>query len=162
MKAEEFRAVLIGGLVGGALDIAFAISFAAYNGTTPVRLLQIVASGAVGKAALDGGVPMAAFGLGAHFALSLAWATLYLLLARSMPRFAVRHAVLGGVVFGILVFLAMRLVVLPVSAFPFPVRWRPVATVSDLLSHMFLFGLPIALAIRRAIRARAARGTFGT
>ena len=142
----------MGGLVAGALDIAFAVSFAAYNGTAPVQLLQIVASGAFGKAALGGGVPMAAFGLAAHFGLSVAWAGVYLLLARSMPQFVVRHAVVAGVAFGILVFLAMRLVVLPLSAFPFPVRFRPLATFLDLLSHMFLFGVPIALAIRKAIR----------
>jgi uncharacterized membrane protein YagU involved in acid resistance len=153
---DYVRAILVGGLIGGALDITFAISFAAYNGTAPAQLLRIVASGAFGKAALDGGLPMAAFGLAAHFGLSLAWATVYLLIAHSMPQFAVRRAVAGGIVFGILVFLAMRLVVLPLSAFPFPVRWRPVSSVSDLLSHMFLFGIPIALAVRQALRDRAA------
>jgi uncharacterized membrane protein YagU involved in acid resistance len=156
MRREELRAVLIGGLIGGALDILFAISFAAYNGTAPAQLLRIVASGAFGKAALDGGLTMSAFGLAAHFALALAWATVYLLLARSMPQFAVRRAVVGGVVFGIVVFLAMRLVVLPLSAFPFPVRWRPVSSISDLMSHMFLFGIPIALAVRTALRERPA------
>ena len=154
MKAEYVRAVLVGGLIGGALDIAFAISFGAYNGTVPLQLLRIVASGAFGKAALDGGVAMSAFGLAAHFGLSLAWAGVYLLLARSKPQLAVRHPIACAVAFGILVFLAMRLVVLPLSAFPFPVRFRPLSTVLDLLSHMFLFGVPIALAVRKAIRGR--------
>jgi uncharacterized membrane protein YagU involved in acid resistance len=151
LKTDQVRGVLLGGLIAGILDIAFAISFAAYNGTAPVRLLQIVASGAFGKAALSGGVPMAAFGLAAHFGLSVTWAGVYLLLARSMPRFVVRHALVAGVAFGVLVFLAMRLIVLPVSAFPFPVRFEPVATVLDLLSHMFLFGVPIAWACRKAM-----------
>lgn len=151
MKTDYVRAVLVGGSIAAALDIAFAIAFAAYNGTPPLQLLRIVASGAFGQAALSGGLPMAAFGLAAHFGLSFAWATLYLLVARSMPQFAVRHLVVGGVAFGILVFLAMRLVVLPLSAFPFPVRFRPVATILDLLSHMFLFGLPIAWTIRKAL-----------
>jgi uncharacterized membrane protein YagU involved in acid resistance len=151
LKTDQVRGVLLGGLIAGILDIAFAISFAAYNGTAPVRLLQIVASGAFGKAALSGGVPMAAFGLAAHFGLSVTWAGVYLLLARSMPRFVVRHALVAGVAFGVLVFLAMRLIVLPVSAFPFPVRFKPVATVLDLLSHMFLFGVPIAWACRKAM-----------
>jgi uncharacterized membrane protein YagU involved in acid resistance len=151
LKTDQVRGVVLGGLIAGILDIAFAISFAAYNGTAPVRLLQIVASGAFGKAALSGGVPMAAFGLAAHFGLSVTWAGVYLLLARSMPRFVVRHALVAGVAFGVLVFLAMRLIVLPVSAFPFPVRFKPVATVLDLLSHMFLFGVPIAWACRKAM-----------
>jgi uncharacterized membrane protein YagU involved in acid resistance len=153
--------VLAGGLAAGALDIAFAISFAAYNGTAPLQLLQIVASGAFGKAALSGGGLMAAFGLAAHFGLSLAWAGVYLLLARLKPRL-VQHAVACGIVFGALVFLAMRFVVLPASAFPFPVHFKPLATVLDLLSHMFLFGVPIALAIRKAGVGERAAGSPNT
>lgn len=51
---------------------------------------------------------------------------------------------------GVGVFLFMRLVVLPWSAFPHPVNFRPLATTLDLLSHIFLFGIPIALAAREA------------
>jgi len=147
--SHPLRGIVIGGLVGGALDIVFALSFAAYNGTPPVRLLQIVASGLMGKAAFDGGLPIAALGLAAHVALSLAWAGVYWLIARQMPWLA-RHAIVAGCSFGVLVFLLMRLVVLPLSAFPFPVAFKPLATVLDLLSHMLLFGVPIALAARAA------------
>jgi hypothetical protein len=48
----------------------------------------------------------------------------------------------------------MRLVVLPASAFPFPVTFKPLATTLDLLSHTFLFGVPIALAIRKAVEPK--------
>ncbi len=150
MTKAQMRYILIGGLVAGALDITFAISFAAYNGTAPMQLLRIVASGAFGKEALSGGAPMAAFGLAAHFGLSLAWAGAYFLLARSKPQLA-NHAVVCGVLFGVLVFFAMRLIVLPASAFPFPVHFKPLATALDLLSHMLLFGVPIALGARKAL-----------
>jgi len=154
MKIDQIRYILIGGLVAGALDITFAISFAAFNGTPPLQLLRIVASGAFGKAALNGGLPMAAFGLVAHFVLSLGWAGVYLLLVQLKPPL-VRHAVIYGILFGIVVFFAMRLVVLPASAFPFPVRFKPLATALDLMSHMFLFGVPIALATRKAVKLHA-------
>ena len=49
---------------------------------------------------------------------------------------------------------AMRLVVLPLSAFPRPVTFKPLATVLDLLSHMLLFGFPIAWAASKAIARR--------
>ncbi|QPF71627.1 hypothetical protein G8A07_00925 [Roseateles sp. DAIF2] len=142
--------VLLGGLIAGALDILFAISFAAWNGTRPVQLLQIVASGLFGKSALSGGLPMAAMGLALHFLLSLLWAGLFLAAAWLRPALA-QSPYLYGLLFGVLVFFAMRLVVLPLSAFPFPVSFKPLATVLDLLSHMLLFGLPIALAVRRAL-----------
>lgn len=144
-------ALLVGGSVAGALDILFAVSFAAYNGTAPVALLQTVASGVLGRAAFTGGVPTAALGLLLHFLLSYAWAGVFLLAAMGAPALA-RRSLVSGVVFGIVVFLLMRFVVLPLSAFPFPVKFRPLATVLDLLSHMFFFGMPIALAARRAMR----------
>ena len=150
MNAAYIFAVLLGGLVAGALDIAFAISFAAYNGTPPVRLLQIVASGLFGNSAFAGGIPMAAAGLAAHFVMSFLWAGVFLALALLRPSLTL-HPYVSGIAFGIIVFLAMRLVVLPLSAFPYPVTFKPVATVLDLLSHALLFGVPIALAIRRAV-----------
>lgn len=143
-------ALLIGGSIAATLDILFAISFAAYNGTAPVELLQTVASGALGKAAFDGGMPVAALGLLLHFLLSYAWAGVFLLAAMRMPSL-VRRPLIYGIVFGIVVFLSMRLVVLPLSAFPFPVKFKPLGTVLDLLSHMFFFGVPIAFATRRAV-----------
>jgi uncharacterized membrane protein YagU involved in acid resistance len=146
--------VLAGGAVAGTLDILFAISFAAYNGVGPVRLLQTVASGLLGTAAFGGGIPVAALGLVLHFALSLLWATIFLGLALLAPSL-VRYPLAVGAGFGIAVFLAMRLVVLPVSAFPYPVTFKPLATTLDLLSHAFLFGLPIAWAVRKALLGAA-------
>jgi uncharacterized membrane protein YagU involved in acid resistance len=142
--------LLTGGAVAGALDIVFAISFAAYNGVAPVRLLQTVASGLLGTAAFTGGLATAVLGLVLHFGLSLLWATIFLGLALLAPTL-VRHPLMAGAGFGIAVFLAMRLVVLPLSAFPYPVTFKPLATTLDLVSHALLFGLPIALAVRKAL-----------
>jgi uncharacterized membrane protein YagU involved in acid resistance len=143
-------AILVGGGIAGLLDIIFAISFAAYGGATPTRLLQTVASGLFGKFAFTGGVQMAALGLALHFAMSLAWAGVFYLLACRVP-LLVQQPLLSGIVFGVIVFLIMRLVVLPLSAFPFPVNFPPLGTTLDVLSHAFLFGLPIAWCVRKAI-----------
>jgi uncharacterized membrane protein YagU involved in acid resistance len=142
-------AVLVGGSIAGTLDILFAISFAAYNGAPPTRLLQTVASGLLGDTAFSGGIPAAALGLVLHFCMSYLWAGIFLVVARRVPRL-VREPMLTGIVLGVVVFFTMRLVVLPLSAFPYPVTFKPLATVLDLLSHTFLFGVPIALATRRA------------
>lgn len=152
---RRIRAVLVGGGIAATLDILFAISFAVYNGMAPVRLLQTVASGWLGKAAFDGGVQAAALGLASHFLLSLLWAALFVFAAARRPAL-VRRPVIAGVLFGMAVFLMMRLVVLPLSAFPFPVSFKPLGTVLDLLSHTFLFGVPIALAARRAMQRAGA------
>jgi hypothetical protein len=52
----------------------------------------------------------------------------------------------------LLVLLAMRLVVLPLSAFPRPVKFNAFSWGMDLLSHIFLFSLPIVWATRKVVR----------
>jgi uncharacterized membrane protein YagU involved in acid resistance len=156
MNAANLSAVLLGGSIAGALDIIFAISFAAYNGATPVRLLQTVASGLLGTAAFTGGVPVATLGLVLHFVMSFLWASAFLFLAKLVPALTLRPLV-SGAVFGAFVFLAMRLIVLPLSAFPYPVTFKPLPTALDLLSHTLLFGVPIAWAIQEALRDAPAK-----
>ena len=156
MQNARLRAILTGGLLGGAGDILFAISFAGIHGRTPVWLLQTVATGLLGQAAYDGGIPAALLGLAGHFTMSFLWATLFVALASRFPRL-VAKPVLWGPVYGVLVFLAMRLVVLPASAFPYPVTFKLESAGPDLLSHMFLFGLPIALAAARAVSTARTR-----
>jgi hypothetical protein len=150
---SRLRAVLIGGSIAGVLDILFAITYNAVNGVAPVRLLQIVASGLLGRAALDGGVPAAILGLAGHFGMSYLWAALFVAAASRLPQLVAKPAV-AGPVFGILVFFTMRLVVLPLSAFPYPIVFKPLSWGLDLLSHMFFFGLPIAFAAAKAIHGR--------
>jgi uncharacterized membrane protein YagU involved in acid resistance len=149
------RAVLVGGSIAGALDILFALTNAAVNGMVPQRLLQVVASGLLGQDAYTGSWPAALLGLVAHFAMSYLWAALFVTAASRVPRLVARPA-FSGAIFGVIVFLCMRLVVLPVSAFPHPVSFKPLSAGLDLLSHMFFFGLPIALAAAKAIRPREA------
>ena len=144
-------AILVGGAVGGALDLAFAIAMALLRGDTAVDLLRVVASGAFGKAALDGGAGMAALGLVFHFALSWGWAALACAAVRDMPAGLARRPFAVAAIAGTLVFVFMRLVVLPLSAFPFPVKLAfSLPLLLDWISHMFLFALPMVLAARLA------------
>jgi len=145
------RAILTGGALGGLLDILFAITFAGYNGLPPERLLQVVASGALGKAAFTGGMPAAAFGLACHFALSFVWMAIFFFAARRLPALAGKP-LLAAVGYGLLVFFTMRLVVLPLSAFPRPVTFNAFSWGMDILSHIFLFSLPIVWATRKVLR----------
>ncbi len=151
IENPRFRAVLVGGSIAGALDILYALTFAAVNGTMPMRLLQVVASGLLGETAYEGGMPVAFLGLCLHFGLSYLWAMCFVAVALRYARLVQRPA-LTGAVFGIGVFLVMNLVVLPLSAFPHPVTFRQPGATLDLLSHMFLFGVPIARAAASAMR----------
>lgn len=143
-------AILIGGFIGGALDLAFAITMALLRGETAADLLRLVASGALGEAALAGGAGTAMLGLVLHFVLSWGWAALICASVRGMPEGLARRPVAVAAIAGTLVFVLMRELVLPLSAFPLsmPLAFS-LPLLLDWLSHMFLFALPIVLAARR-------------
>jgi len=83
--------------------------------------------------------------------MSFGWAALFVFAASRVPRL-VERPLMYGLLFGALVFFTMRLVILPLSAFPYPVSFKPLAAGLDLLSHLFFFGLPIALAAAKNLR----------
>jgi uncharacterized membrane protein YagU involved in acid resistance len=149
--SPKLRAVAVGGSIAGALDILFAISFAAYGGRTPAWLLQTVATGLLGEDAYAGGWAAAALGLAGHFAMSFGWAALFVFAASRVPRL-IEKPLMYGFLFGAIVFVTMRLVILPLSAFPYPVSFTSLGAGLDLVSHLFFFGLPIALAAAKNLR----------
>jgi uncharacterized membrane protein YagU involved in acid resistance len=142
-------AILVGGAIAGALDITYAIVFSAYRGVAPMRVLQSVASGLLGRAAFDGGVPVAALGLCLHFLIAFTIAAIFYLASRRLP-FLTRRPVVSGILYGIGVYAVMNLVVLPLSAYPPRKSFPLIVIVTGLLVHMFFIGLPIALATRKA------------
>ena len=56
----RIRAILWAGLIAGTLDITDALVFYGLRGVPPVRLLQNIASGLLGRDAFQGGVGTAA------------------------------------------------------------------------------------------------------
>ena len=149
--SPKLRAIAIGGSIAGALDILFAISFAAYGGRTADWLLQTVATGLLGEDAYAGGWAAAILGLAGHFAMSFGWAALFVTAASWLPRL-IEKPLMYGFLFGAVVFVTMRLVILPLSAFPYPVSFTSLGARLDLVSHLFFFGLPIALATAKNLR----------
>lgn len=149
VSGRTVRWLLAGGLVAGALDITYAIGMSAFRGRTPIWLLQTVASGLLGKAAFDGGVATGALGLLLHFLIALGWCAVYYATSRKVGLLA-RRPLLVGPIFGVIIYLTMNFVVIPLSAFPLKVTYAPSVVVTGLLVHMFLIGVPIALAVRKA------------
>lgn len=147
-------AILVGGSIAGALDITYAIVFSGFRGVPASRILQSVASGLLGSAAFEGGLPAAALGLFLHFFIAFLWAAIFYLASRRFP-LLIQHAVTCGALYGIVIYAVMNLVVLPLSAFPRKVAFPLLALITGLLVHMFCVGLPIALAARRASRRAA-------
>ncbi len=140
-------AILAGGLIAGSLDILYAVVFSAARGVPALRVLQSVAGGLLGQGAYEGGHPTAILGLFLHFVLALLLAAIFYGASRQL-HFLTRHPVTAGALYGILVYAVMNLIVLPLSAFPHPLRFVPEVVAADLLVHAFGVGVPIALAAR--------------
>ena len=150
------KATFVGGLIAGALDITYAfILWWLRAQVTPPQILQSVAAGLLGKASYEGGVGSATLGAVLHFCNAFIIAAIFVGASRLWPVLA-RRATLFGPLYGIGVYLVMNYVVLPLSNFPrrsgspAPVVW-----ITGVLAHMFLIGLPIALAARRTLPAAA-------
>jgi hypothetical protein len=158
MRSNVLRAILIGGAIAGALDITDAIVTALLAGSSPVRMLQYIASGLLGPSSFDGGPATAALGLACHFTIALGAATVYVLASRQLP-VLLQRPVLCGVAFGIVVLIVMRNVVLPLSAVRMgtaSMAWPQLT--NQVLIHAFGVGLPIALVARRYLLPESAPG----
>jgi len=142
-------AILIGGLIAGILDITSAILITLYYHGSVTRMLQGIASGALGKSAFEGGMGTAALGLGFHFLIAFIWTTVFYVASRKIG-FLTAQPIIAGVLFGILVYLVMYLAVQPLAGFH--PKFGLLTTSRAVLVHIFCVGLPIALSIKRFSR----------
>lgn len=142
------RAIVAGGLVAGVLDALDAIvAFKLVLGFDPVPIYQFVASGALGPAAFSGGLATAALGLAIHFVIAFSAAAVFTLASVRWRALVTRPAVTGAA-FGVLVYLVMTHVVVPLSKIPASPFSLPLA-LNGVIGHALLVGLPIAVAARR-------------
>lgn len=146
---NPFGAAILGGLLAGALDIAFAVVLFQIG---VERVFQSVATGLMGRdAAIAGGMETAAIGAAAHFFISIVAAGIYVLATTPLP-VLLRRPIAGGFIFGACVWAVMNFVVVPNSmAKPAPIVWPTTAIM--IAGHMLFFGLPIAW-IARAFAGR--------
>jgi hypothetical protein len=144
------RALLYGGLAVGVLDILKPIVFAAFRGVPATRVLQSVASGALGKSAFQGGLPVAALGLALHFFIAFTVFAIYYFASRWLPTLA-RHGYLWGPLYGIAVYFFMQFVVFPLSAIGSVKHPLPVL-VDGIFTHILCVGLPTGLVTCEAAR----------
>jgi hypothetical protein len=147
--ARVARRVLLAGVVGATCDITYALLYYGWKGVSAERLLQTVASGLLGKPAYEGGWPVAALGLACHYAIVIVAAALFHAVARRWAWLR-NEPVTCGLLYGLAIYGFMNFVVLPLSAYPFPLRFPLLTTATGLLVHMVGVGLPISLITRRA------------
>ena len=148
-SSNAFLAIFWGGLACGVLDITQAmVAWYLQAGVTPSQVLQSVASGLLGRNAFLGGTKTAALGAVLHFFIAFSWAAIYYLASRKLT-FMVEQPVLSGLLYGELVWVVMNFVVIPLSAIHRWPTWTKASIITGPIGHLFLVGLPIALAVKR-------------
>ena len=109
------KALLYGTLAVGILDILDAFIFFGLRGAQPIRILQSIAAGLLGRDAFNRGWGTAVLGLALHFFIAFTIVLVFLLASRRLP-VLIRHPVVTGLVYGLAVYLVMTFVVVPASA----------------------------------------------
>lgn len=149
------RALVIGTLAVGVLDILDAFIFFGLRGVRPVGILQSIASGVLGRAAYQGGMRTALLGLLLHFFIAFGVVATYLVATRLLPALN-RHPWVYGLLYGLAVYAVMNLIVIPMSAAALGSGPTPaVVRANGLLIHMFGVGLPATLVAARTAHVKA-------
>ena len=144
-----FRAIATATLVCGTLDMLWAVILTLWRGREPAAMLRFVASGLVPPAA-DWGTAGSFLGLTVHFALMAVMVGVFVIAAQSR-RHLIDMPVRAAVAYGIVTYVVMNLVVVPLR---FPEAWppKPLSITTQLFAHIVLLALPTALITRRFVR----------
>jgi hypothetical protein len=131
-------------------DLLFAGTYwHSLYGVPPSRTVQNIASGLLGKRAFAVGNGTVLLGALLHYAIMGAMVATYYVMAGKMKGL-VERPWLYGLLYGVVLFIVMNLVVVPLSAMPkAPVV--PSWIVSSVVVHVII-GLAIALTARHAFR----------
>jgi hypothetical protein len=139
-------------LIASVLDMgANFLLWGLWKDVSPVRICQVVASGIYGPAAFDGGYTTAAVGLVLEYFIVLGMALGYYALIATLP-IARRLWGTTVIIYGVLLYVLMNYVVVPLSAAGRPIPWPIVwdfKLAFNVFCHIVLVVLPIALIVRR-------------
>lgn len=147
------RAIVIATTVAGTLDLLAAFGFAIAAGGSPIGVLRGIGGAVIDAETFASPLIPCLVGLALHYGIMTIMAAVYVSTA-SHFRWLNRIALLGGLAYGLALWLVMFWLVLP-QRWPtlFP-SGDPKDIAMTLGCHMLLVGVPIALVTRSAARWR--------
>jgi len=160
------KPILYAAALAGALDITAAcIQVYIGSGMMPIRLLQGVAGGLLGRGSYNGGFATAALGLLMHFTMALTVTTIFYALSRRLrlPQ-KIWGVVAVGLLYGAAVFAVNNFATAPLFSWVrslylhTPVLFKPPMGWTQLVIHLFCVGLPIALVMHVFASDKSLRG----
>ena len=148
INKELIKIILLTALLAGTLDILSAIinTYVQY-GISPGRVFRFIASGVFGDNAYSGGLVMIAAGIIFHYFIALIWTVIFFFI---FIKFNLSPCCkyIYGLAYGILVWLVMNLIVVPLSNTPHhPFTFKGVLL--GVLFLIFFIGLPVSLSYHK-------------
>lgn len=144
--------IVAGGLAIAATDLIYCVLFWSPQGVSPMRLLQSISAGALGRASFHGGVATALLGAGFQWLIGFCYVLAYALVARRLEPMRA-HPRRYGVAYGMLLYLVMSNIVVPLSAAPQSAHPNIAWTLANI--PMFaVFGTIAAVYAVRALQPR--------
>jgi uncharacterized membrane protein YagU involved in acid resistance len=142
---------LLAGLVAAVVEMIFVLPIQYRLGASPGLVFQSIASGALGRKAFDEGALAISLGICVHVLISLVSAAVFALTAMRW-RILLRRPVVSGMLYGVLVYLVMSFVVIPLSAIGLSIPKSFGLFFMSFSVHIFAFGLPISLVCARLLK----------
>jgi len=160
-KHPMITAILLGGLIGGTIDIGSA---SVISGLSPLVIVHAIASGLIGKASFDGGMATACLGFFLQLAMGTLIAAIYMGATSTLPGMRKRW-IPTGIIAGVIIYFVMTYLVVPLSAAPFKpefsldgfIKAFKLAGFLENLLAMILFGLIIGFFARDVPAGRSAK-----
>jgi len=152
VAARVLGAVILGGLIAGTVDIGAA---ALINGIDRSVIQQFIAGGLLGPAALQGGAHTMWLGLFLQWGMSILIAAIFVLASLRAHWLRARWMI-GGLAYGVIVFVVMNYAVMPLSAWHRINHFTPASFIENLVA-MLVFGLIISICARRFLGAMPRR-----
>jgi uncharacterized membrane protein YagU involved in acid resistance len=149
-RKSLLRSILTGTLIMGTLDaiVWHVIVVNILGGQPLITIYQYLASGALGNAAFEGGIPTALLGLFFHYVVAFVVTAVFMLSADRIQLLR-RYAIPASLLYGFGVFIVMNMIVLPLSAAPpLPAPTMP-ELIMAILDHVLVVGLPLGIIVRR-------------
>ncbi|MBS0217139.1 MAG: hypothetical protein JSR63_03040 [Proteobacteria bacterium] len=133
------RYAIVGGIVLGCVDILFAWLFWRGQGLTIPGVFQSVARGIYGKQAASLGNTSVAVGVFCHFSIAIGMVCAWIVFVSRKPAFN-RHWIPWGALYGLLLYLFMNFVLLPMTPVGWPKFANPTWIGASVGMHL-LFGV---------------------
>ncbi|HNR08591.1 MAG TPA: hypothetical protein PKM27_14825 [Saprospiraceae bacterium] len=145
-SSKLLKSILFTALVAGILDLAGAVVsyMISRGGGFPKKILEYIAGGWYGSAALDGSLKMNIVGGISHFFIATCWTALFYFLYPRL-RFLQKSRLVSAILYGLVIWAVMNLAVLPLSAWNAPLRLMPFEAAKAAFILIVCVGLPVVV-----------------